>query len=313
MATLYIDRKDVELKGDGRRILVVENGRASGSVPISNVDRVVIHNKAKFDTHLLGILAENGISMVVLNPRNPKRTAWLHGGGHNDASRRLSQYQRALDPAWKSRFAVAIVARKISGQLLLLRRFTAARPDKRRELTAAVTNIRQRLSSLRIAEDRSPDYVRGLEGAAAAAYFKGLTSVFPPSLAFDGRNRRPPRDPVNACLSLTYTLVHKEAVLACHAAGLDPLIGFFHEPAFGRESLASDLIEPIRPIVDEWVWLAFNERRLRDEHFHRSGGACLLDKSGRARYFQSYESFAGPVRRRLRRYCRIVLRQLDAQ
>ncbi len=78
-SSAYIDRKGVELKGDGRRILVIENGRASGSVPISNVDRVVIHGKAKFDTQLLGTLAENGISMVVLNPRNPKRTARFPG------------------------------------------------------------------------------------------------------------------------------------------------------------------------------------------------------------------------------------------
>ena len=92
--------------------------------------------------------------------------------------------------------------------------------------------------------------LRGIEGAAAAAYFQGFTRLFPPSLEFTGRNRRPPRDPVNAVLSLSYTPLHFEAVQAVCAAGLDPLIGFYHELVFGRESLASDLIEPLWPKVD---------------------------------------------------------------
>ena len=97
----------------------------------------------------------------------------------------------------------------------------------------------------------------------------------------DGRNRRPPRDPVNACLSLAYTLLHFEAVRMAHAAGLDPLLGFYHRPAFGRESLACDLIEPLRPAVDEWIWQQFSPGPLRPEHFSPDKGACLLGKTGR--------------------------------
>jgi CRISPR-associated protein Cas1 len=135
----------------------------------------------------------------------------------------------------------------------------------------------------------------------------------PISLGFHTRNRRPPRDPVNACLSLGYTLAHFEAVRAAHAAGLDPFLGFFHEIAFGRESLACDLIEPLRPRVDAWVWEMFRSRGLRAEHFTLDKGACLLEKTGRARFYERFEQFLDSAGRRLRGYCQLLARALRAQ
>lgn len=126
--------------------------------------------------------------------------------------------------------------------------------------------------------------------------------MLPESLGFTGRNRRPPRDPANAVLSLGYTLLHFEAVRACHAAGLDPMIGFFHELEFGRESLAADLIEPLRPRVDAWAWELFRHQVLRTEDFRREGDACLLGKGGRQRFYAEFESLARPLRRLLRRF-----------
>jgi len=76
----------------------------------------------------------------------------------------------------------------------------------------------------------------------------------PPALDYAGRNRRPPRYPVNVCLSLAYTLLHLQTVSACQSAGIDPQLGLYHRPAIGRESMASDLIETLRPAIDLWVW-----------------------------------------------------------
>ena len=155
--------------------------------------------------------------------------------------------------------------------------------------------------------------LRGIEGAAARAYFHGLAALFPASLEFSGRNRRPPRDPVNACLSLGYTLLHFDAVRACHIAGLDPLLGFYHRPSFGRESLASDLIEPLRPHLDRQVWHLFRDRILHADHFSQDKGACLLGKAGRAAFYQDYESHAAATRRLLLRQCRILAKHLKAE
>ena len=156
----------------------------------------------------------------------------------------------------------------------------------------------------------TPARLNGIEGAAAAAYFAAFTQVFPPSLDFTDRNRRPPRDPVNAALSLGYTLLHFEAVQACYLNGLDPYVGFYHEPAHRRESLAADLIEPLRVHIDRWVWRLFADRELRAEDFVLDNGACLLKKEGRALFYARYETVAPPLRRLLRRYGLVVVRRL---
>jgi CRISPR-associated protein Cas1 len=143
----------------------------------------------------------------------------------------------------------------------------------------------------------------GYEGAAAAAYFGAYTHLFAESLQFTGRKKRPPPDPVNVCLSLGYTLLHYDAVRACHTVGLDPMLGFFHDVSFGRESLACDLMEPLRPLMDRWVWQLFKERQLRPEHFNQDiGGRCQMNKAGRQCFYGFYESQVGPARRLLRRY-----------
>ena len=301
MGTLLIDRKDVELRRDGDRLLVFEQGTRTGSVPVSHLRRIVIQNRAVLDTAILGVLVEHGVDLVVINPRRPQATARLTGSSHNDAGRRLTQYRYSLDNEWRQRWSMLLVWRKIKAQRLFLHRALASRPDLRHTLVKAIRNLDQRIDVLR--EESSPlrDRVCGIEGAAAAAYFKALTHLFPPSLEFTDRNRRPPRDPVNACLSLAYTLLHADAVLALQVAGLDPMLGFYHDVAFGRESLACDVIEPLRPRVDEWIWTLFRERALRSEDFSVTNGACLLNKAGRKTFYTSWEICAQPLRRALRR------------
>ena len=133
----------------------------------------------------------------------------------------------------------------------------------------------------------------------AQAHFAGLQAVFAPSLNFNGRNRRPPRDPVNAVLSLGYTMLHAECVLQLYGAGLDPFIGFLHELDFGRESLACDLAEPRRPAVDRFVHHLFRSGELEAAHFVALQGACLLGKAGRAHFYAAWAGAASDLRREL--------------
>ena len=96
-------------------------------------------------------------------------------------------------------------------------------------------------------------------------------------------------------------MLHAQAVQACTIAGLDPLLGFYHRPAFGRESLASDLIEPLRPALDLWVWELLRSRTLREEHFNHDKGACLLGKTGRQMFYADWENHSScPVLGRAR-------------
>jgi CRISPR-associated protein Cas1 len=301
MGTLYLDRRDLSLRLDGKRLVIEEPDARPRGVPLALVERAVIQGQVRFDSGVLAALAEQGTAVVCLSARHSRRTAILLGPGHGDARRRLAQYRLAFEPDARLALARRLIAGKLAAQIRLLETAQAQRPDARKPLHDGVATLRGLLPKLAAATDR--DAVLGLEGAGAAAHYAALTALFPPALNFTGRNRRPPRDPVNACLSLGYTLLHFEAVRAAHGAGLDPLLGFFHEPAYGRESLACDLIEPLRPRLDGWVWALFRERRLREHDFVEDKGACLLDKSGRQTFYAGYEYWVPPLRRYLRRAC----------
>ncbi len=312
MGTLYLDRKGLEIRADGSALALYEHGARVRTVPAALLDRVVIRAETAFTSGVLGMLAEAGVAITVLGGRQGRRVALVMGRGHNDARIRLAQYVRSQDAAFRLSWACRFIEKKVAHQIAFLEAALARRADLRKPLTDALATLRSlrlRLGGSR-PEIAEAGVLRGIEGAAQAAYFRAYCVLFPASLHFVGRNRRPPLDPVNACLSLGYTLTHAEAVRVAYAAGLDPLIGFYHETAFGRESLACDLIEPLRAAVDAWVWALFRNRTLREEHFKSDQGACLLDKVGRAHFYEQFEGFLHPVSRRLRRYCRVLVRAL---
>jgi CRISPR-associated protein Cas1 len=149
----------------------------------------------------------------------------------------------------------------------------------------------------------------GIEGAAASQYFQqfnGMVKIADElaeepnptkdvkQLAFNfnftNRNRRPPTDPVNAMLSLAYSMLSKDCTLAALAVGFDPYIGFFHQPRFGRPALALDLMEEMRPLIAESTVLScINNRVVTEKDFVRAGQAVNLTAPGRKRFFQMYE------------------------
>ncbi|MCC7414049.1 MAG: CRISPR-associated endonuclease Cas1 [Gammaproteobacteria bacterium] len=313
MSTLILDRRDLSVRADGDALALYENGERRGTVPFKLLERVVVQGSSiDINTAAILKLADQGAAVLFLSARQARRVAILLGPAHNDATVRLAQSQLVYDDVFRQRWAREIVGRKISRQRSFLQRVRELRPDRRKPLSDALATLESNRCAL-VAGEHLTESLRGFEGSAAAAYFRGYCSVFPESLEFTGRNRRPPRDPVNACLSLAYTLLHFDAVRAAHRAGLDPFLGFYHRPAFGRESLACDLIEPLRPVVDEWIWRLIGARTLRAEHFTRDKSACLLGKAGRGHFYASWESFARFPRRYLRRRCAALARGLREQ
>jgi len=309
MTTLYLDRKGLELRLDGAALALYEDGARLRTVPLSLLDRVVIRAETTLSSSVLGGLADAGCSAVILSGRRGRRLAVLHGRPHNDAALRVTQYVKIQDSEWRLQWARLFVGAKLLRLQRFLERAQGARADRSKPIFDALQTLRA--LHVRVAGELSGlEELRGVEGAAQAAYFRAYTTLFAPSLGFRTRRRRPPRDPVNACLSLGYTLVHFEAARAAYAAGLDPFLGFFHEIAFGRESLACDLMEPLRPSVDRWVWEMFRSRELRQEHFAMDKGTCVIEKTGRARFYEHFEQFLQPTARRIRGYCRLLARAL---
>jgi len=312
MTTLYLDRRDTRLKLEGRALAIYTDEQRRGTVPVNLLEAVIMRSAVTLESSLLANLTEAGVSVVIFGGRNARKVAQVHGPSHNDGARRIGQLRRVDDPAWCLAWTRRLVSGKLRRQQRLLVTALRTRPDQRQALLKRRDQLQQARRRAADPGTTRIDTLRGIEGAGAAAYFAAYGALFAPELAFNGRNRRPPRDPVNAVLSLGYTLLHAEAVRACYGAGLDPIIGYYHALDFGRESLASDLIEPLRPLVDAWVWELFRSRHLRADQFTRDGDACLLGKAGRQGFYAAWELFVRPRRRLLRRVCRTLAMRLAA-
>ena len=303
MTSLYVDRRNVELKADGEALVFIENGQRVGTVPLQPLSRVFLRGDIKLSASLLGKLGEHDIGVIVLSGRKSTPSLLL-GRPHNDAARRVAQYRLSLDGDYCLKFSRAIVAAKLSGQLDLIRERRANDPMHRYALSVCERRISGMLAQVDAQESIAT--LRGLEGASAAAYFEALAEIVPASLNFHGRNRQPPRDPLNAVLSLTYTLLHAEAALALYGAGLDPFIGFYHCLDFGRESLACDVMEALRPQADRFALMLFREGTLASGDFTNTESGCLLGKAGRGRYYAAYETRAEYFRRELEQAVRDI-------
>ncbi len=293
MAGVYVDRRGaaVELEGDA---MVVRTAEGRTSLPLSRVERLVIRVPARLSAGLLARLWAQDGGVLVLSGRRNEPTARFLGKPGADVSRRIAQYRLQDDAPLRRQIAGEIVRRKILGQSRCLAHLAACRPP----LAATLTRARADLAGFAVragAVDKlaALDALRGVEGAAAACYFAAFGRAFAPALGFDGRNRRPPRDPVNAALSLAYTLATFEASRQAQIAGLDPMLGALHDPAHGRDSLACDLVEALRPRIDSWVYDRFAARDLRAEGFTRDAeGRVLMGKASRSRFYEQYEEAA---------------------
>jgi CRISPR-associated protein Cas1 len=205
---------------------------------------------------------------------------------------RRSQFRLSEEESFARSLARRLVAGKIRNQRTLLQRNHI---EPKKQTLAGMKEMADRAE-----EARSLSELLGIEGTAARLYFGGFSGMMKPDeereageLRFDmdGRNRRPPRDPVNALLSLGYSLLAKDLTVACYAVGFDPFVGFYHQPRFGRPALALDLMEPFRPlIVDSAVLTAINTGMVTEGDFVTAGGAVALTAAGRKGFFRAYEA-----------------------
>lgn len=296
MTSLYVDRRGVFLKADGEALVFYENDERIGTVPMAPLSRVFLRGDVTLQSSLLGKLGERGIGVVVLSGRKAEPTMLL-GRPHNDAARRVAQYRLSTDTDFCLRFTRAVVEAKLRSQMAFLAEKRDSEPQSRYLLTLAIRRIEAAITAVDTTDNIAS--LRGVEGNGAAAYFEGFGDLFAERLHFKSRNRRPPKDPVNAVLSLGYTLLHSEAVLALYGAGLDPFIGFYHALSYGRESLACDIVEPLRVEVDKHVLHLFRREHLRLDDFSKTDGACLLGKAGRSRFYAEWEPVAERLRKQL--------------
>jgi CRISPR-associated protein Cas1 len=204
---------------------------------------------------------------------------------------RKAQFAMAEEEHFCLQLARQLVAGKIRNhRTLLMRNHVEPKP-------VVVEQIKRMADAAEKAE--SIEELLGLEGNGARLYFgefSGMIKIEDSdndefNFDFERRNRRPPKDPVNALLSLAYSILSKDLTIACSTVGFDPMVGFYHQPRFGRPALALDLMEPFRPLIAESVVLqALNTRRITTSDFIRSGKAVNLTANGRKAFFHVYET-----------------------
>jgi len=215
--------------------------------------------------------------------------AIAHGMSHKNVELRQAQYRAADRADQPLAFARRFVEGKIRNCRVLLRR---NHPDPSQ---AALDELARLARRARTAAEMPT--LLGIEGAAARVHFSNFAGLLKQgaengemSFDFTTRNRRPPRDPVNALLSLAYAILVKDLTVTLLATGFDPYLGFYHQPRYGRPALALDLAEEFRPLIAESVVIsAINNGEVRPDDFVRQLGAVSLTPRGRRQFLGAYE------------------------
>lgn len=288
MANLYLTEQNSILRKTGDRLIVMKEDQVLLKVQCHKIDAVLIFGNVQFTTQVVHELFEHGIEMAILT-RSGRLIGQITSPMTKNITLRIDQFRRYMDDEFRARIARAIVTGKIRNSLNHIRLFSYNHPEVvlRAEMKALDGLI------AKIPEVDTLESLLGHEGTGSRIYFQGLGKMVLGDLSFQGRSRRPPRDPVNSLLSFTYTLIFNEIASLLDGLGLDPYLGYFHKPEYGRASLASDLIEEFRaPVGDRFTLDLVNRRILNGEHFYTNPkGGVYLKREGMKRYFVEYEKF----------------------
>ena len=309
MTTLYVDRRATEATLDGGAIVLYSTGTRLATVPIAPLTRLVIYGGLTIDTSLLGKLGQHDVGIIIVSGRRNEPVLFFPRP-HNDPTRRLLQASIVGDESVSLNCALALIKLKLERQKELLQAELLRGHCRPLDLLQPIEEITGIIDRLELRESASE--LLGAEGAAASAYFQGISAILPASLHFHGRNSRPPKDPFNAVLSLCYTLLYADTQLTLHASGFDPFLGVYHKPAFGRASFACDIMEAVRPLADRFAISVIRDHVLRIEDFSTTETGCMIGKAGRGRFYPAWENFLAAVRPAVRDAIALVAELFEA-
>jgi CRISPR-associated protein Cas1 len=287
----YLNTQGLRVGKSGAVLQVKDKDKLVQEIRLNEICQLNIMGNIQLSTQAVQALCEAEIPICYFS-----MGGWFYGITTGLCTKnvflRQRQFAAAEEPSFCKRLARELVAGKIRNQRTFLLR-NHVEPEE---------NILRELKEMaeRADECTSMETLLGLEGNAARLYFGAFGGLLkndagedlPPVFRFDfaGRNRRPPRDAVNALLSLGYSLLVKDLTIACYAAGFDPMQGFYHQPRFGRPALALDLMEPFRPlVVDSAVITAINTKMVTARDFVCVSQRVALTSEGRKSFYRAYE------------------------
>ncbi|MCC6646194.1 MAG: CRISPR-associated endonuclease Cas1 [Polyangiaceae bacterium] len=283
---LYVKAQGGRVGLSGERLKVWTKD-ASEEVRLSNTSQVSLFGNIQLTTQAARALIERDVPILYFS-----MGGWFWGRtigmDSKNVDLRIAQYEATTSVETSLGLARGFIVAKIRNCRTMLRRNL---PDPAPELLSELDRLARKVASA-----ASTETLLGLEGTAAKLYFQAFSGMLRDpsgvgqSFELDGRNRRPPRDPVNAMLSFAYALLTKDVTIALTAVGLDPLLGFYHRPHFGRPGLALDMMEEMRPLIaDSVVITAVNTGVIGPYDFDRVGDRCNLKDSARRAFILAYE------------------------
>lgn len=283
--TLYVTTPDTYLALDGENVVVYQEQEILLRVPLHTLENIFYFGYKGASPALMGACAERSIRLSFLTPQG-RFLASACGQARGNVLLRAQQVRISDDINKSVLYARNFIIGKVYNSRWLLER-SVRDHALRIDTTAVKTVCNQLVTALsRIKECQDMEQLRGLEGAAAEQYFGVLDQMILQNkkvFTFQGRNRRPPLDPVNALLSFVYVLLTNDCTAALETVGLDPYIGFMHRNLPGRTSLALDLMEELRSVMaDRTVIALINQRMIHEKDFLRQeSGAVYLNDEGR--------------------------------
>lgn len=292
--TLFVTSEDAYLALETENVAVYIGEEKKAQYPLLVLESIISFSYKGASPALMGACARNGIQLVFLTPRG-RFLARVCGQEQGNVLLRKEQY-RLSDKLEKScHIARNFIFGKVYNQRWVLER--TLRDHRMRVDAAKLESASQALAGLLPAIETQTDLdsLRGLEGEASVRYFHVFDEMVLNQKAdflFDGRNRRPPTDNMNALLSFAYVLLSNDCASALESVGLDSYVGFMHRDRPGRTSLALDLMEELRaPMADRLCITLVNNRVLQDKHFERQeSGAVFLGEDGRKLFLSAWQN-----------------------
>lgn len=307
--TLILDRRELVVRMDSKTIRVDRPRCRPQRFPLNMLASVIVIGSPMVSCDVWRTLAQKNIPVIMLPSRGGGPAAYIGAGLSAAIQTRMAQYDVACNTENSLVVARWLLSKKLKGQESVLKKLDSSKYG----LKISCRQISECRMKLKTSTDRNS--LMGHEGVAAAIYFKALGRLLPGKWKFLGRNKRPPRDPVNALFSLGYVLAGGEVRRAVQINGLDPALGFLHAPLSGRESLILDILEPIRPKVDKFALdLLDKSLTLKDFTTNKQDG-CLLNKKGRRIFYADWTRWQGKSadRKNLQSVALEIIRELKGK
>lgn len=279
--TLYITTPEAYLSKDGLNVVVSVKQNEIFRIPIHNIEQIVTFGYMGASPGLMKLCADNNVALTFLSPQG-RYISRSQGPTKGNVLLRKAQYKNSDEPNYALHISKLFIGGKIQNYHNILRRFI--RDNGEDHDVESVAEYLQRCKH-RVFNADNIDTVRGIEGEAATKYFGVFSHLLlnqKEDFKFEGRNRRPPKDAVNAMLSFVYTLICNAITAALETVGLDPYVGFMHTLRPGRPSLALDMMEELRAYLgDRLVLSLINRKQISIKDFVKQGddGIVMTDSA----------------------------------